>query len=280
MCSSRQGLPCPARISASGMRSGSVVRPNHETRRPTADGSGASHRCVHCALPADHWTCEHANARPDLATRACPAAGPAPAHPAPAGSTGRTEIAEMSTPSLARGFTMLELMVALTIAALLLPVGLPSFTTFLRNARSARPPSRSATACALARSEATRLNRPVSFTLAGGGDPSWTINIFNPATGSAAAAADPAVLEIRGRAQHDGGDHARECRRGHVQRPGPRRLPVARSPRRISSRSTSARSSAGEARTLRIYVDDLHGIRMCDPDPALAALVPPDARAC
>ena len=37
---------------------------------------------------------------------------------------------------------------------------------------------------------------------------------------------------------------------------------------------------AGEARTLRIYVDDLRGIRMCDPDPALAALVPPDPRAC
>jgi len=36
----------------------------------------------------------------------------------------------------------------------------------------------------------------------------------------------------------------------------------------------------GEARTLRIYADDVHGIRMCDPDPALKALMPPDARAC
>ena len=25
----------------------------------------------------------------------------------------------------------------------------------------------------------------------------------------------------------------------------------------------------GEARTLRIFVDDVHGIRLCDPDPAL-----------
>jgi len=37
---------------------------------------------------------------------------------------------------------------------------------------------------------------------------------------------------------------------------------------------------SGEARTLRIYADDLHGIRMCDPDPAIKALVPSDARAC
>ena len=37
---------------------------------------------------------------------------------------------------------------------------------------------------------------------------------------------------------------------------------------------------SGEARPLRIYADDLHGIRMCDPDPALKAATPPDARAC
>ena len=44
---------------------------------------------------------------------------------------------------------------------------------------------------------------------------------------------------------------------------------------------------AGEARPLRIIVDDPaadptkpRGLRMCDPDPALAALSPPDPRAC
>jgi hypothetical protein len=45
---------------------------------------------------------------------------------------------------------------------------------------------------------------------------------------------------------------------------------------------------AGEARPLRIIVDDPNppvagrprGLRLCDPDPALAALVPPDPRAC
>jgi len=37
---------------------------------------------------------------------------------------------------------------------------------------------------------------------------------------------------------------------------------------------------AGEAKTLRVFVDDLHGVRICDPDPALRIMVPPDARAC
>jgi len=31
---------------------------------------------------------------------------------------------------------------------------------------------------------------------------------------------------------------------------------------------------------LRVFVDDLHGVRICDPDPALRIMVPPDARAC
>ena len=29
-----------------------------------------------------------------------------------------------------------------------------------------------------------------------------------------------------------------------------------------------------------IYADDVHGIRTCDPDPAIKLLIPPDARAC
>jgi len=45
---------------------------------------------------------------------------------------------------------------------------------------------------------------------------------------------------------------------------------------------------SGEARPLRIIVDDPNppaagkprGLRMCDPDLALAALIPPDPRAC
>ena len=36
----------------------------------------------------------------------------------------------------------------------------------------------------------------------------------------------------------------------------------------------------GEAKSLRVFVDDLHGVRICDPDPALRIMTPPDARAC
>jgi type IV fimbrial biogenesis protein FimT len=178
-----------------------------------------------------------------------------------------------------RGFTMLELMVALTIAGMMLLAGLPSFTTFLRNAEIRSTAESIGNGLRIARSEATRLNRPVSFTLAGAGDPGWTINIFDPVTGallqppldrysklevghSATVATTPAnalAVTFNGL--------------GRIVSPSPIATPNLQ---QIDVKSIVV----DEARALRIYADDLHGIRMCDPDPALKALIPPDARAC
>jgi len=185
----------------------------------------------------------------------------------------------MSSRSHARGFTLLELMVAVTLAGMLLLAGMPSFTTFLRNAEVRSSAESISNGLRLARSEATRLNRPVSFALAGGGDTSWTINIFNPVTGmllqppiqqyskfevgrSATAVITPAnavAVTFNGL--------------GRIVSPSPVATP------NLQQIDVSSIVD-GEARTLRIYADDLHGVRMCDPDPAIKALVPPDARAC
>jgi type IV fimbrial biogenesis protein FimT len=185
----------------------------------------------------------------------------------------------MRSRSIARGFTMLELMVAVTLAGMLLLAGLPSFTTFLRNAEVRSTAESITNGLRQARSEATHLNRPVSFTLAGGGNTSWTINIYNPVTGvllqppldqysrfevgrSTTAATTPAnavAVTFNGL--------------GRIVSPSPIATPNLQ---QIEVRSIVS----GEARTLRIYADDLHGVRMCDPDPAIKALLPPDARAC
>ena len=82
----------------------------------------------------------------------------------------------MQTPSRQRGFTLLELVVALTIMGMLLMLGMPSFTTFLRNSEVRSTAESISNGLRAARSEATRLNRPVSFTLAAGTDASWAIN--------------------------------------------------------------------------------------------------------
>ena len=178
-----------------------------------------------------------------------------------------------------RGFTLLELMVGLTIVGMMLIAGLPSFTTFLRNAEIRSTTESISNGLRLARSEATRLNRPVSFTLAGSGSPDWTINIFNPVTGL--------VLQppLQSYSRFEVGKSARI-----VIAPGNALAVTFNGLGRIISPSPIATPNlqqvdvtsliAGEAKTLRIFVDDLNGVRMCDPDPALRIMTPPDARAC
>jgi len=185
----------------------------------------------------------------------------------------------MSTPSSARGFTILELMVSLAIAALLLTVGLPSFTTFLRNSEIRSTAESISNGLRVARTEATRLNKPVSFTLAGGGDTGWAINEFNPVT------ATLILPPIQQYAKLEAGKNSKAVTTpanavavtfnglGRAISPSPIATPNLQ---QIDVGSLVA----GEARTLRIYVDDARGIRMCDPDPAVKALVPADARAC
>lgn len=179
----------------------------------------------------------------------------------------------------ARGFTILELMVALTIAAMLLTLGVPSFTAFLRNSEIRSTAEAISNGLRFARTEATRLNRPVSFTLAGGSDPGWEINVFDPA---ALTLIQP---PIRTYSKLEAGKSTKA-----VIAPATALAVTFNGLGRVISPSPIARPNlqqidvasivTNEARTLRIYVDDVHGIRLCDPDPAIKALVPSDARAC
>jgi type IV fimbrial biogenesis protein FimT len=184
-------------------------------------------------------------------------------------------------PSLesSRGFTLLELLVALAIAALLLTIGMPSFTTFLRNSEIRSAAESISNALRLARSEATRLNAPVSFTLAGGGDASWTVNAFDS---TALTLIQPPIQQF---SKLETGKNT-----SVVTTPANAVAVTFNGMGRIISPSLIATPNiqqidvssivAGEARTLRIYVDDVRSVRICDPDPALKLLVPPDPRAC
>jgi type IV fimbrial biogenesis protein FimT len=185
----------------------------------------------------------------------------------------------MAAPSSPRGFTMLELLVALAIAALLLTIGMPSFTTFVRNSEIRSAAESISNGLRMARTEATRLNAPVSFSLVGGGDPSWAINAFDSAT---ATLIQPPIQQF---SKLETGKNSKVVTTpanavavtfngmGRVISPSPIATPNLQ---QIDVSSIVA----GEARTLRIYVDDARSIRICDPDPALKLLVPADPRAC
>ena len=185
----------------------------------------------------------------------------------------------MPIPALIRGFTLLELIVAMTITGMLLMLGMPSFTTFLRNSEIRSTAESISNGLRAARSEATRLNRPVSFTLANGNDTSWAINIFNPATGVLLQPPIQAYSKLEvGRSAEVGTAPFSAVAitfngLGRIVSPSPIATPNLQ---QVDVRSIIG----GEARSLRIYVDDVRGIKLCDPDPALRLLMPPDARAC
>jgi type IV fimbrial biogenesis protein FimT len=178
-----------------------------------------------------------------------------------------------------RGFTLIELMVAMTIAALVLLIGMPSFTTFVRNSEIRSTAESISNGLRAARSEATRRNLPVSFTLAGGGSASWAINVFDPVT---ATLVQPPIQQY---SKLEAGKSSKV-----TTTPGTAVAVTFNGLGRIISPSPIATANlqqidvtsvvTGEARSLRVYADDLHGVRLCDPDPALKALVPADARAC
>lgn len=63
------------------------------------------------------------------------------------------------------GFTIIELLVALTIVGLLLALGVPAMSTYLQNSKVASAAVNLTSGIALARAEAIRRNLPVEFVL-------------------------------------------------------------------------------------------------------------------
>ena len=81
----------------------------------------------------------------------------------------------------ARGFTIIELMVGLTIVGVLLAMAGPSFGTFLQNSRLGTAAKSFYTGLQRARAEAVRLNLPVEFVVT---DTPVDINIATAAASS------------------------------------------------------------------------------------------------
>jgi type IV fimbrial biogenesis protein FimT len=186
-----------------------------------------------------------------------------------------------------RGFTLIELMLALAILALLLLLGMPSFTTFLRNSEIRSTAESIVNGLRTASAEAARQNAQVRFTLAGAGDASWAINLVDPDTN---ALVEPPIQQYTSR---EAGTNTRVA-----TTPADRVAVTFTGLGRVANQGALPSDHvqmididsivSGQARPLRIIVDDPdpldptrpRGLRLCDPDPALAALSPPDPRAC
>jgi type IV fimbrial biogenesis protein FimT len=188
-------------------------------------------------------------------------------------------------PGQSRGFTLIELMVALAIAALLLLLGMPSFTTFVRNSEIRSTSESLINGLRAATTEAANRNRAVTFELASATGADWKIWVFE----------ENGVTKktIQEYSKKEAGSSSKvtvkPAGQVTVRFNGLGRVDIdPASPDNHIRQIDIDSVVAGEARPLRIIVDDPNppaagkprGLRMCDPDPALAARVPPDPRAC
>ena len=201
-----------------------------------------------------------------------------------AGSAARTGIADVLVHSQPRGFTLIELMVALAIAALLLLLGVPSFTTFIRNSEIRSTAESLVNGLRTASAEATRQNQRVLFTLAGGNSASWAFNLVTDPTDCTTLVQPPIQQYFKEEAGRSSKITTTPADKLTVCFNGLGRVVKQGVPDDHLQQIDIGSVVAGEARPLRIIVDDPtpanRGLRLCDPDPALLLLTPPDPRAC
>jgi len=200
-----------------------------------------------------------------------------------------------------RGFTLIELMIGITIMAIIMFVALPAFTQWLQNTQIRNATEAALTGLNLARNEAIRRNSPVRFQYVNTLDASCTVSTANlvasPSLNWIVSINDPsglcnqapsdtvAPLIIQSRSANEGTANVRLDTTGgasvtfnglgRVSGTGMTQLEF-----KNQLGACSWQSSSGTMRCLRIVVSPGGQIRMCDPKVVAPTLPDVDPRAC
>ena len=169
------------------------------------------------------------------------------------------------------GFTMIELLITITIIGLVLMFGMPSMSSWLQSNQIRSAAESVQSGLLLARSEAVRRNTNVQFTLsslAGTGAPDWSVTCATPAVDCPGAGMSE--TEIRKYSAQEGAPSTQVASPqatitfSGVGRVTP--LPGTTMAINISNPHGGAcAASAGPMRCLRIQVSPGGQIKMCDP---------------
>lgn len=178
----------------------------------------------------------------------------------------------MLMPQPQRGFTLIELMISITLIALLLALGLPSFTQWLQNAQIRTAADSTLAGLQLARAEAVRRNVLVEFiftstspvagntgaAVASTTGPNWMVRLFQAGGGNTSADF------VRGRANTEGTPNATfTASQASIVFNSLGRV----TPTPAASITVNVTNSVGGAnRPLRIVITPAGQVRMCDPN--------------
>jgi type IV fimbrial biogenesis protein FimT len=177
-----------------------------------------------------------------------------------------------------RGFTLVELMVAITILAILVLAGVPGFTAWLQNTQIRTAAEAIQSGLQLARSQAVTRNAPVRFQLMSTLDNScalsttasnWVVSQDSAVGACATAASDTTAPRIvQARPARDGSRNAVvAASQSSVVFNGLGRISPASTVTIDISNPTggTCASASGPMRCLQVTVSPTGQVRMCDP---------------
>ncbi len=158
----------------------------------------------------------------------------------------------LSTVPKQQGITLIEALISIIILAILLAIGVPSFTTWLQNSQIRTATESIVNGLQLARAEAVRRNEQVSFILGAG--TSWEVRTVTANTLIQSRTSSEGSPNIT--VAVTGGTTATFNELGRIAN-------TATAPTQFDL--TSSVLQANQARNLRIYITSGGQIRSCDP---------------
>ena len=180
----------------------------------------------------------------------------------------------MLTRAKIRGLTLIELMIGIVIVGLLLAFALPSYTTWLHNSQIRTAAESILNGMQLARAEAVRQNTNVQFVLTALPMSDWTVSVVTspvPPIQTRSSAEGSATARVA--ASPTGATKITFNSLGRVV------VPTNPDGSTTLTEADVTSTVVGATRHLKVRVSG-GGMRMCDPDPGLAAATPPNPQSC
>jgi type IV fimbrial biogenesis protein FimT len=193
-----------------------------------------------------------------------------------------------------RGLTLVELLMAVAIVAILLMVGVPALGGWVKNAQVRTTANAIQDGLQLARAEAVRMNKLVRFQLtstiddscaASASSSNWVVSLYDP-TGACATpttatfvcvGADPCIAQVHSAGEGGGGtvnaSQSLVCFNGLGQQSSSCGTPTAVTIR-VTNSSGGACMPAGNIKCMNVQVSTAGQIHMCDAALTYSATTP------
>jgi type IV fimbrial biogenesis protein FimT len=170
-----------------------------------------------------------------------------------------------------RGFTLIEIMISIAVLALLIMVGIPSFTTFIQNSRIRVAADALLNGMQTARNEAIRRNECVQLKISS--QTAWAVSTCrDPDTALQSRTQLEGTDNVGSVLAPDGADTVSFNGLGRIVNPNPGDGSVP-----LTQVDVANAALGTDGRPLRIIIPTGGGVRMCDPSTKLLST---DPRAC